>query len=80
MRGDTKKPEYLALFPYGKIPAFKGTDGFTLTESKAISRYSTYLCLYDRPGSTHHAWICRSPCTSSRSLPLAGPPQLHAFI
>lgn len=39
MRGDTKKPEYLALFPYGKIPAFKGTDGFTLTESKAISRY-----------------------------------------
>ncbi len=42
MRGDTKKPEYLALFPYGKIPAFKGTDGFSLTESKAISHYSTY--------------------------------------
>ncbi|KAF6767466.1 Translation elongation factor EF1B, gamma chain, conserved [Kalmanozyma brasiliensis GHG001] len=39
MRGDTRKPEFLALFPYGKIPAFKGTDGFTLIEGKAIARY-----------------------------------------
>lgn len=39
MAGDTKKPEYLALFPYGKIPAFKGTDGFSLTEGRAIARY-----------------------------------------
>nr|QBH67468.1 putative translation elongation factor eEF1 gamma chain [Ustilago esculenta] len=39
MRGDTKKPEYLALFPYGKIPGFKGTDGLSLTEGKAIARY-----------------------------------------
>ncbi|EPQ30823.1 uncharacterized protein PFL1_01722 [Pseudozyma flocculosa PF-1] len=37
--GDTQKPEYLADFPYGKIPAFKGTDGFKLTESRAIARY-----------------------------------------
>ncbi len=59
--------------PLRQDPAFKGTDGFTLTESKAISRYSTYLCFHDRPGSTHPAWLCRSPCTSSRSLPLAGP-------
>ncbi|KAJ9478878.1 Elongation factor 1-gamma 2 [Pseudozyma hubeiensis] len=39
MKGDTKKPEYLALFPYGKIPGFKGSDGFTLIEGKAIARY-----------------------------------------
>lgn len=41
MKGDTKKPEYLALFPYGKIPGFKGSDGFTLIEGKAIARYGT---------------------------------------
>ncbi len=45
MKGDTKKPEYLAEFPYGKIPAFKGTDGFKLTEGKAIARYGTFSCL-----------------------------------
>ncbi|CCF48051.1 hypothetical protein NDA11_006267 [Ustilago hordei] len=39
MKGDTKKPEYKALFPYGKIPGFKGTDGFSLIEGKAIARY-----------------------------------------
>ncbi len=42
MRGDTQKPEFKALFPYGKIPAFKGTDGFTLIEGKAIARYGTF--------------------------------------
>lgn len=42
MKGDTKKPEYLALFPYGKIPGFKGTDGFSLIEGKAIARYGTF--------------------------------------
>lgn len=42
MKGDTKKPEFTALFPYGKIPAFKGTDGFSLTEGRAIARYGTY--------------------------------------
>ncbi|CBQ71185.1 related to translation elongation factor eEF1, gamma chain [Sporisorium reilianum SRZ2] len=39
LAGDTKKPEFLAQFPYGKIPAFKGSDGFVLTEGKAIARY-----------------------------------------
>ncbi|TKY85988.1 hypothetical protein EX895_004813 [Sporisorium graminicola] len=43
LAGDTKKPEFLALFPYGKIPAFKGTDGFSLTEGKAIARYVAAL-------------------------------------
>lgn len=42
MKGDTKKPEYRALFPYGKIPGFKGSDGFTLIEGKAIARYGMY--------------------------------------
>ncbi|KAN0065398.1 hypothetical protein ACQY0O_001234 [Thecaphora frezii] len=38
-KGDTQKPEFRADFPHGKIPAFKGTDGFKLTESRAIARY-----------------------------------------
>ncbi|KDN39258.1 eEF1-gamma domain-containing protein [Tilletiaria anomala UBC 951] len=37
--GDCRKPEYLAKFPMGKIPAFEGADGFLLTESQAIARY-----------------------------------------
>lgn len=40
MDGDTKKPEYRAEWPMGKIPAFKGTDGFRLIEGRAIARYS----------------------------------------
>ncbi len=37
---DNKKPEFLAKFPHGKIPAFEGADGFKLTETSAIARYS----------------------------------------
>ncbi|EIW84054.1 glutathione S-transferase C-terminal-like protein [Coniophora puteana RWD-64-598 SS2] len=38
--GETNKtPEYLALFPFGKVPAFKGADGFLLTEGATIARY-----------------------------------------
>lgn len=37
---DNKKPEFLAKFPHGKIPAFDGADGFKLFESAAIARYS----------------------------------------
>ncbi|RDB17542.1 Elongation factor 1-gamma [Hypsizygus marmoreus] len=36
---DNKKPEFLAKFPHGKIPAFEGKDGFKLFESAAIARY-----------------------------------------
>lgn len=36
---DNKKPEFLAKFPHGKIPAFDGADGFKLFESAAIARY-----------------------------------------
>ncbi|CAN8098624.1 unnamed protein product [Discula destructiva] len=34
-----KTPEFLAKFPLGKVPAFEGADGFTLTEGAAISAY-----------------------------------------
>lgn len=36
---DNKTPEFLAKFPYGKVPAFEGADGFTLTEGSAIAAY-----------------------------------------
>jgi hypothetical protein len=39
---DNKTPEYLRKFPGGKIPAFEGPDGFLLTETMAISKYSAY--------------------------------------
>ena len=37
---DNKKPEFLSKFPHGKIPAFKGADGFRVFEGAAIARYS----------------------------------------
>lgn len=36
---DNNTPEFLAMFPRGKVPAFKGADGLLLTESTAIARY-----------------------------------------
>lgn len=39
---DSHKPEYLAINPKGKVPAFVGADGFVLTESRAIALYSTF--------------------------------------
>lgn len=36
---DNKKPEFLAKFPHGKIPALEGSNGFNLTEGAAIARY-----------------------------------------
>ncbi|KAG9042708.1 hypothetical protein FS842_002091 [Serendipita sp. 407] len=40
---DNKKPEFLAKFASGKIPAFEGSDGFTLFEGMAIARYGAHL-------------------------------------
>ena len=40
LEGDCKKPEFLAKWPMGKIPAFEGTDGLKLIEGRAIARYS----------------------------------------
>jgi len=36
---DNKKPEFLAKFPHGKIPAFEGADGFKLFEGIPIAWY-----------------------------------------
>ncbi|KAG2054510.1 elongation factor 1-gamma [Suillus hirtellus] len=36
---DNKKPEFLAKFPHGKIPALEGANGFNLTEGVPIARY-----------------------------------------
>jgi len=38
-RKDNKEPKFLEKFPFGKIPAFEGHDGFTLYESTAIAHY-----------------------------------------
>ncbi|POS76913.1 hypothetical protein DHEL01_v204689 [Diaporthe helianthi] len=38
--GQTNKSEdFLSKFPLGKVPAFEGADGFTLTEGAAITTY-----------------------------------------
>ncbi|EAL91042.1 hypothetical protein KXW98_002998 [Aspergillus fumigatus] len=36
---DNRTPEFLAKFPFGKVPAFEGTDGTKLVESDAIAQY-----------------------------------------
>lgn len=41
-RVDSGKPEFLAKFPMGKVPAFEGADGLLLSESRAIAWYGTY--------------------------------------
>ncbi|KAF9529929.1 elongation factor 1-gamma [Crepidotus variabilis] len=40
---DNKKPEFLAKFSHGKIPAWEGADGFKLFEGAAIARYIASL-------------------------------------
>ncbi|KAI0772370.1 hypothetical protein BD413DRAFT_544792 [Trametes elegans] len=40
---DNKKPEFLAKFPHGKIPALDAADGFKLFETTAIARYIAAL-------------------------------------
>lgn len=42
---DTKTDEFLTKFPFGKVPAFEGADGFTLFESSAIAQYGTSIRL-----------------------------------
>jgi elongation factor 1-gamma len=34
-----RKPEYIAKFASGKIPAFEDKEGFTLFEATPIARY-----------------------------------------
>jgi glutathione S-transferase len=38
MKGENKQPAYLALQPWGQVPALED-DGFTMYESRAIIRY-----------------------------------------
>ncbi|KZP33197.1 eEF1-gamma domain-containing protein [Athelia psychrophila] len=40
---DNKKPEFLAKFPHGKIPAWEGKDGFLLSEGTPIAKYIASL-------------------------------------
>jgi glutathione S-transferase len=39
MQGETRTPEFLARFPFGRIPAVELGDGRALAESNAILRY-----------------------------------------
>lgn len=39
MAKTNRTPEFLAKFPFGKVPAFEGADGTTLFESDAITQY-----------------------------------------
>ncbi len=39
MKGETRTPEFLARFPFGRIPAVEIDDGRRLAESNAIIRY-----------------------------------------
>ncbi|KAI0073217.1 elongation factor 1-gamma [Panus rudis PR-1116 ss-1] len=45
---DNKKPEFLAKFPHGKIPALETKDGFRVFETTAIANYISSLA----PNST----------------------------
>lgn len=45
---DNKKPDFLAKFPHGKIPALEGPNGFNLTEGAAIARYRASSLPLDR--------------------------------
>jgi len=40
---DNKKPEFLAKFPHGKIPALETTDGFKLFEGSSIAKYGEFF-------------------------------------
>lgn len=42
-KNDHLSEEYRSLFPYGKVPAFKASNGFTLIENRAIARYVASL-------------------------------------
>jgi len=45
--GETNKTvDFLKKFPNGKVPAFEGNDGFTITESNAIAYYVSNSALH----------------------------------
>ncbi|KAI0791076.1 elongation factor 1-gamma [Abortiporus biennis] len=61
---DNKKPEFLAKFPHGKIPALETKDGFRVFETTAIATYiaglapnSTLLGSNDKELALINQWI-----------------------
>lgn len=42
-RETNKLPAYTSKFPFGQIPALEGPDGFYLSETTAILKYSESL-------------------------------------
>jgi len=61
--GETNKSaEFLKKFPLGKVPAFEGSDGLTLTESNAIAYYVANDELRGGSDATARAqvmqWMC----------------------
>jgi elongation factor 1-gamma len=60
-----KSADYTKLSPLGKVPAFEGDNGFTLSEAIAIAVYGMYrieknansfLPSYDEHTSTSYPW------------------------
>jgi glutathione S-transferase len=39
MKGESRTPAYLAMFPWGQVPGVASDDGLTLAQSNAIIRY-----------------------------------------
>lgn len=66
LRRDNKTPEFLADYPMGKIPAFRGADGLKIFESDAITQYIAESGPYRDQLLGHHAseralirqWVC----------------------
>jgi len=65
---DNKKPEFLAKFPMGKIPAFEAPNGLKLTEGVTIARFG------ENDNTIEHANIvmCLLVSQSLRAHPRAG--------
>lgn len=76
-----KEDKFLAKFPFGKVPAFEGDDGFCISESNAIAYYVADDVL--RGGSVAsdralvHQWMSFSdaellPCACTLVFPAMG--------
>ncbi|KAI6167661.1 hypothetical protein EDD17DRAFT_1467423 [Pisolithus thermaeus] len=68
---DDEMPEFPSKFPCGRIPAFEVAEGFNLTESAAIARYSTYHSRICDPseivGWMEEEYLDGYPCQNSMS-------------
>merc|ERR1712061_171866 len=72
--GETNKSaEFLKKFPLGKVPAFEGSDGLTLTESNAIAYYVANDELRGGSDATARAQVMQWMCWADNEvLPAAG--------